>query len=155
MDTLVTTSHQGRIHVWDLRSGESPCKMGHPASRSPLMCSASNPAKPHVCVAGASDGRFSEWDFRNPALPVFSEVVDGGIRAITYENKGSTVERLRFCTASGKIYKVVNQQCHLIYEEPHGGFQSMCVSSSATLSHVFASTNQEGLVYISNSMKYF
>ncbi|KAI8102130.1 hypothetical protein M9435_005736 [Picochlorum sp. BPE23] len=158
-DSLVTTNHQGRVTLWDFRDRVSSMCMGYDEyiaeHHEPLLSLASNPAKSHVCVTGSSAGEFSEWDFRYPKEPTFTERVRGAINAIRYECEGSTVERLRFCTDSGGIYKVAGGEAHLLYEEPHGVFENMCVSSTGTDSQIFCSSNQEGIIFISNLVKYF
>ena len=161
-DSLVTTSYQGAASVWDLRDARSTLRLGYGQFNSSdkirgesLISLACNPAKSHVCVVGTDGGHLCEWDFRYPKEPTYIEYVDGSIKSIAYENQGSTVERLRFCTENGRIYKMIDREAHLLYEEPLVGFESMCVSSTGMDSQIFCSTQQEGLVYICTSSKFY
>lgn len=160
-EAIVTANHQGRATVWDLRDKRSTLLLGCEeyssvkSNRESLISLACNPAKSHVCVVGTVGGHLSEWDFRYPKEPAYTEMVDGPIKTIVYENQGSTVERLRFCTENGRIYKMVDREAHLLYEEPLVGFESMCVSSTGVDSQIFCSTQQEGLIYIHTSSKYY
>lgn len=158
-NTLVTSTHQGRVHVWDTRKSKSTMGVGCDEFlqkyQSPLISLAASPAKPHACVVGSVDGRFSEWDFRYPDHPVYMQEVNGAITSIVYESQGSTVERLRFCTESGSIFKVVHGEAHLLYEEPYGGFQSLCVAPTGTDSQIFGATHQEAIIYIGSNSKFY
>lgn len=160
-DSVLSTNHQGRADVWDMRDTNSVLHLGceeylsNKRIRGSLISSACNPAKSHVCVVGSDVGHFVEWDFRYPKEPTYTEIVDGAIKSIVYESQGSTIERLRFCTENGQIYKMLDGEAHLLYEEPLVGFESMCVSSTGLDSQIFCSTRQEGLIYIHTSSKYY
>ena len=160
-DSVVTTNHQGGASVWDLRDMRSKLLLGYnecnPSEMrgESLISLACNPGKSHVCVVGTDGGHFCEWDFRFPKEPVYIAFVDEPIKSIVYESQGSTVERLRFCTENGHMYKMIDGEAHLLYEEALLGFESMCVSSTGIDSQIFCSTQQEGLIYISTSSKYY
>jgi WD40 repeat protein len=160
-DSVVTTNHQGGTSVWDLRDVKSKLLLrcheysSNKGRGESLISLACNPAKSHVCVVGTDGGHLYEWDFRFPKEPAYTDMVDGPVKSIVYENQGSTVERLRFCTENGRIYKMIDGEAHLLYEEPLLGFESMCVSSTGIDSQLFCSTQQEGLIYITTSSKYY
>jgi WD40 repeat protein len=157
--SIVTGSHQGCCVVWDARaSGLSKVRMGKGAyDIEPVTALATHPSKPHVFVCGGGSGLFREYDFRYPEDPVSSERVGrDAITSICYENQGSTIERLRFCTESGCVYKVIQGQgAHLVYEEPRTPLTGICVSPCGGDSQIFCSSGAEGLVYLNMSSKYY
>ena len=179
--SVVTGSHQGCCVVWDVRggSGSSKLRVGDRAngtnstnstnntnntdgavsnlSSEPVTSLATHPSKPHVFVCGGAAGLFQEYDFRYPDRPTFVERVGrDAITSICYENQGSSVERLRFCTEAGCLYKVIQGDgAALVYEEPHTPFTGLAVSSRAGDSQVFCATGSEGLVYLNMSSKYY
>ena len=180
--SVVTGSHQGCCVVWDARNGgnnnggklrvgngiDRNARSKNAASggggegegkgeREPVTALATHPSKPHVFVCGRAGGLFQEFDFRYPDRPTFSERVGrDAITSMCYENQGSSVERLRFCTEGGCIYKVVKGDgAVLAYEEASTPFTGLAVSSRAGDSQVFCTTGSEGLVYLSMSSKYY
>jgi len=169
--SVVTGSHQGCCVVWDARNGGNnnnggKLRVGNGIDRNdresesgsePVTALATHPSKPHVFVCGRAGGLFQEFDFRYPDRPTFSERVGrDAITSMCYENQGSSVERLRFCTEGGCIYKVVKGDgAVLAYEEAGTPFTGLAVSSRAGDSQVFCTTGSEGLVYLSMSSKYY
>eukprot|EP00890_Picochlorum_soloecismus_P001225 jgi/Picsp_1/2102/NSC_05567-R1_nucleoporin 43kda len=153
--SLFTCTFQGQVQLWDVRSQARPVTLGSSlpiaTQRYPLTSLASHPANAHVCVVGSENGMFLEWDVRYPKVPRFQDQVEGGIRCVAYESKGSAEDRVLFCTDVGKIYKRSKNMCEEIYAEASEGFQCMCTSSHGSDSQLFCSTYEEGLVFMSNA----
>ena len=156
--TIVTSSHQGFVQVWDVRDRQR-CGLTlgqtNEGSQAPIVSLANNPAKSHVSVTGRQSGEIQEWDMRSPKSPTLTTSVDGCVTSIVYGERGSTVERLRFCTSSGKIFKLDKGECRLLYEEAFAEFRHLCTTTSGSDTHLFCSTSQEGLIYMSSSSKYY
>ena len=161
--SIVTGSHQGCCAVWDVRAPHgtgrsSKLRVGNDAnSMEPVTALATHPSKPHVFVCGGAAGLFKEYDFRFPDRPTFSErVARDAISSICYENQGSSVERLRFCTEAGCLFKMIQGEgAALVYEEVHTPFVGLAVSAGVGDSQVFGATASEGLVYLSTSSRYY
>ena len=172
--SIVTGSHQGCCVVWDARTpaggdGSSApggsgalatgkLRVGNDANDAePVTALATHPSKPHVFVCGGAEGLFKEYDFRYPERPTFSERVGrDAITSICYENQGSSVERLRFCTDGGSLYKVIQGEgAALVYEEAHTPFTGLAVSPGVGDSQVFCATAAEAMVFLSMASKYY
>lgn len=163
--SIVTGNYQGNCAVWDVRApsstggSSSKLRVGNDANPvEPITALETHPSKPHVFVCGGAAGLFKEYDFRYPEGPTFSERVGGrdAITSIRYENQGSSVERLRFCTEAGGLFKMIQGEgAALVYEEPHTPFTGLAVSSGVGDSQVFCATASEGLVYLAMSSKYY
>jgi WD40 repeat protein len=169
--SIVTGSHQGCCVVWDARtpagrssassvpgSSTGTLRMGNGANHvEPVTALATHPSKPHVFVCGGAAGLFKEYDFRYPEGPTFSERVGrDAITSICYENQGSSVERLRFCTEAGSLYKVIQGEgAALVYEEAHTPFTGLAVSPGVGDSQVFCATGAEAMVFLTTQSKYY
>lgn len=168
--SIVTGSHQGCCAVWDARtpagnegssapgSSTGKLRVGNDANPiEPVSALATHPSKPHVFVCGGAAGLLKEYDFRYPEGPTFSERVGrDAITSICYENQGSSVERLRFCTEAGSLYKVIQGEgAALVYEEAHTPFTGLAVSPSVGDSQVFCATAAEAMVFLTMPSKYY
>ena len=156
-NTCVTTSLQGIVHAWDVRSNSktpthSLC-LG-PGQRHPLLSLCVNPAQSHTAACGNSNGEVALWDLRqNGHCSARIQIGNhcGAVNGLTYDTTGGGGGRLLVCTGKGLIGAVAGDRVLELYREPGAAVEGMCVTSAGAVSELFAGTDQEVLVFMANT----
>ncbi len=156
-------------------AGAAPGVAALPAAA--ITCLDVHPAQHFACATGAADGSVAVWDLRaassaaegaagqpagavaQPAVACCS--VTGGTGAsvcdLRFEGSGSIgsgSQRLVYCTSGGAIGLLRDAAAgagRLLFQEPTAAVRACCLSAAGPVSQLFATTDQEGLVYIANA----
>lgn len=152
-----TTSLQGVVHVWDVRSS-SPCvhrRCLPPVQRDAILSLAVHPARPHSCAVGDARGSIVLWDFRAHDTHAAAHCIIGSaaIASLLYTDP---TPGLLYSTDRGTIGLVSGDgttPMKNIYEEPGASIEAMSVSSAGAASQLFATTDQEALIFMANSIE--
>lgn len=155
-NTCVTTSQQGVVHAWDLRSGAAGPTHSlslDSGQRHPLLSLCVNPAQPHTLACGSSNGEVALWDLRNTghcSARLQADSLSGAVTGLTYDTGGGG-GRLLVSTSKGLIGAVAGDRVVELYREPGASVDGMCVTSAGAASELFATTDQEVLVFMANA----
>ena len=76
--------------------------------------------------------------------------VGGGVTGLEYDRSGGLDEQLAFCTQHGAIGALHNNGVQLLYEEPNAAVDAVCLKAAGAAAQLFASTEQEGLIFMAN-----
>ena len=153
--TFVTTSLQGVTHVWDIRNSSPVLKLVQP-QLAPVLALQVHPAQHHSVATGDANGTVTLWDLRTSSnnVAAFSTpsptASSSSITELVYDE-----DRLLCSTSKGMVGAIGGSSGNRImslYEEPGGtaAVEGLCVSRAGAASQVFASTDQEVLVYMAN-----
>lgn len=144
-----------------------------------ISCLDVHPAQHFACATGAADGSVAVWDLRaasssasggpqqqgaaaaaQPAVACCS--VTGGSGAgvcdVRFEGAGSIgsgSQRLVYCTSGGAIGLLRDAAAgagRLLFQEPTAAVRACCLGAAGPCSQLFATTDQEGLIYIANAL---
>ncbi|PRW44562.1 nuclear pore complex NUP43 [Chlorella sorokiniana] len=156
-------------------AGTAPGVAALPAAA--ITCLDVHPAQHFACATGAADGSIAVWDLRAasasqqpgqqagagaaaaPAVACCS--VTGGTGAsvcdLRFEGSstiGSGSQRLVYCTSGGALGLLRDAAAgagRLLFQEPTAAVRGCCMGATGPCTQLFATTDQEGLVYIANA----
>ncbi|KAG7674832.1 hypothetical protein Ndes2526B_g07672 [Nannochloris sp. 'desiccata'] len=160
--TFATTSLQGVVHSWDTRTPTAPVQsLSGSASRSlaSLLSLQSHPAQPHVLATGDDHGVVAFWDLRRQGQCVTKVHAEGAITSLTYDTTNGGAggrDRLFIGTSKGIVggaSAIPGSMPSAIYREPaEAAIEGLCLSTAGAANQIFASTDQEVLLFMANTV---
>jgi hypothetical protein len=163
--TFATTSLQGVVHSWDARTPSVPVQSlsdsiskSHQSSLPSLLSLQAHPAQPHVLATGDDRGIVSFWDLRRQGHGCVSKVhAEGAITSLAYDTTSTAGgDRLLIGTSKGIVgaaSAIPGSMPSIIYREPAGAaIEGLCLSTAGAANQIFASTDQEVLLFMANTV---
>jgi len=154
--TFATTSLQGVLHCWDTRAGSGPVLVhsegscgGDGSPRQSLISLSVHPAQPFTCSTGSIEGYIATWDLRTSGKSVVHQV-GSSVTCLEYDRSGGLDEQLAYCTQKGDVGVLLSSGLQVLYTEPNVAIDAVCLKAAGAASQLFASTEQEGLIFMAN-----
>jgi WD40 repeat protein len=159
--TFATTSLQGVVHSWDTRTPTTPVQSLSDASFNSslafLLSLQAHPAQPHVLASGDDRGVVAFWDLRRQGQCVTKVHAEGAITSLAYDTTSTGAgDRLLIGTSKGIVgaaSAIPGSVPSAIYREPAGAaIEGLCLSTAGAANQIFASTDQEVLLFMANTV---
>jgi WD40 repeat protein len=156
--TFATTSLQGVVHSWDTRSPAAPVQSLFDVVKShSLLSLQAHPAQPHILATGDDQGVVSFWDLRKGHC-VTKVHAEGAITSLCYDTSSSGAgDRLLVGTGRGILgaaSAIPGSLPSAIYRESSAGaaIEGLCFSTAGAATQILASTDQEVLLFMANTV---